>query len=98
MTLNFEWLVTDEEILAVIASPRDVPNCAIVWNTAPANACVLSGKMDVMTSAEMVNKTSTEIGDKNIAQKAEYQNGQLGLMSAISSGEPAHRRDVIMTR
>ena len=90
--------MTDAEMLAVMANPRDVPNCAIVWKTAPASACVLSGKTDVITSADTVNSTSTDNGDSNIAQKAEYQNGQSGLINAISNGEIAQNNEVTAMR
>ena len=49
--------VTEEEMLAVIASPRELPNCARVWNTAPARAWVLSGKAEVITRAATVKST-----------------------------------------
>lgn len=39
------------------ARPTDAPNCDSVLNTAPARACVLSGKLPVMMSAETTNKT-----------------------------------------
>ena len=51
--------VTADEMLAMMASPKELPNCARVWNTAPARACVLSGKAEVMTSAATVKRTAS---------------------------------------
>ena len=58
--MNALWSVTEVDILAMMARPSEVPNCASVWKTAPPSACVFSGKTSVITSAATVNMTAVE--------------------------------------
>ena len=49
--------VTDEEMTAMMAIPTEVPNWATVLNTAPARACVSTGKTSVIKMLETVKRT-----------------------------------------
>ena len=67
----FECAVTVAAMTATKASPTDFPIWLIELNTPPANACVLTGKTDVITRFEMVKSESAPAGLKAFARKAE---------------------------
>jgi hypothetical protein len=49
--------VAPAEMMAKIVSPIEVPNCAMVLNTAPARPCVLGVKASVMIRFAIVKMT-----------------------------------------
>lgn len=70
--------VTEEEMLAMTARPRELPNCVKVWKTTPARAWVLSKKADVTTRAATVKSTVNMLDEsaliKNGDDKVRYWN------------------------
>lgn len=50
--------MTPAEIMAKMVNPIDVPNCAIVLNTAPASPCVLGLKESAMIRFATVKITN----------------------------------------
>lgn len=53
--------VTDPEITAITAILVDIPSCATVWYTAPASACVSSGKISVIIRLATVKFTKVDV-------------------------------------
>jgi len=49
--------VTPAEMIAKMVNPIEVPNCAIVLNTAPASPCVLGLKESAMIRFATVKMT-----------------------------------------
>jgi len=89
------FLATRVETTCMTASPSEFPNCDAVLNTAPAIACLSSGKVSVTMMRPTVKSTSTENGMRIWAKKAPVQYVDWGWIKAMSRGEPAVRREVM---
>src|SRR4051794_38904612 len=73
--------------------PKLQPKFATVLNTAPASACVFSGKLLLTMIKPTVNKTSALKGANICAQNCMYQYDQAGFTSAIMDGASEQRNE-----
>jgi hypothetical protein len=57
LIVNGEFIVTLEEIMAMVMIPSEFPNCATVLKTAPARACVCGENASVIMRLATVKIT-----------------------------------------
>ena len=61
LSANLEFWVTESATTPTSANPRAWPNCPTVLKTAPASACVSSGKTSETTRMPTVKSTVTTV-------------------------------------
>jgi hypothetical protein len=92
------FIVTEEAIIAVMASLIEFLSWDIVLNIPLARACSVGRKFAVITRFDTLNNKSDITGDRHIAGKAATQYDDFGERAAYTAGDTALRRDAARTR